>query len=62
MMATLIEAPAAQLERRLAHGAEVLFDMEQRGDTGADYARWLEAWTRLLEQYSALEDAELEAA
>jgi hypothetical protein len=62
MTATILETPAAALERRLAQGAAVLFDMEQRGDTGVEYAKWLNAWTDLLGQYAAVQDAELQAA
>jgi hypothetical protein len=51
------------LEDRLARGADLLFDMEQRGDTGLDYARWLEHYEALLAQYEALAaDRELVAA
>jgi hypothetical protein len=39
------------LEERLVRGAELLFDMEQRGDVGGEYDRWLHGWTELLEQY-----------
>ena len=57
-MSSATLAPAAEaLEERLARGAELLFDMEQRGDTGADYARWLQRWVDLLEQYEELQAA-----
>jgi hypothetical protein len=47
-----IEAPPVpSLEERLTRGAELLFDMEQRGDTGPAYARWLQSWVELLQQY-----------
>lgn len=51
-----VEAPTRprELEMRLTRGAELLFDMEQRGDTGEEYGRWLRAWTELLEQYRTL--------
>jgi hypothetical protein len=42
------------LEDRLTRGADLLFDMELRGDTGADYARWLEHYVDLLQQYEQL--------
>lgn len=42
------------LEERLSNGAELLFDMEQRGEIGADYRRWMAAWTELLGEYEAL--------
>jgi hypothetical protein len=45
------------LEERLARGAEVLFDMEQRGETDADYARWLARWEELLQEYETLQAA-----
>jgi hypothetical protein len=44
-------ALATLLEERLERGAAVLFDMEQRGDTGPEYQRWLETWLELLRQY-----------
>lgn len=39
------------LEERLVRGADFLFDLEQRGETGPDYQRWLEGWIELLQQY-----------
>lgn len=45
------------LEQRLHRGADLLFDMEQRGDTSDEYGRWLAHWTSLLEEYEALEVA-----
>jgi hypothetical protein len=41
------------LEERLARGADLLFDMELRGDTGDEYVRWLSRWLELLAQYEA---------
>jgi hypothetical protein len=41
------------LYERLHRGAEILFTMEQQGDMGPDYVRWLQRWTELLEQYEA---------
>ncbi|HEX8918570.1 MAG TPA: hypothetical protein VF898_08710 [Chloroflexota bacterium] len=49
------ESDIDTLEARLSKGAELLFDMEQRGETGGEYARWLEYWMRLLEQYEGLQ-------
>ncbi len=57
-MSSATLAPTIErIEDRLARGAELLFDMEQRGDTGPDYVRWLEHWIDLLEQYEDLEAA-----
>jgi len=39
MAQAVIEGQVATLEERLARGAELLFDMEQRGDTGEEYER-----------------------
>jgi hypothetical protein len=47
---TRIEA----LEERLTRGAAVLFDREQRGETGEEYDRWLRGWLDLLEEYEQL--------
>lgn len=44
----------ALLEERLEKGAELLFDMEQRGDMGPDYGRWVSAWSDLLTEYEKL--------
>lgn len=41
------------LEERLSRGAELLFDMEQRGELGADYERWLARYVDLLGQYQS---------
>jgi hypothetical protein len=55
-MSQVITAPPAEvLEERLARGADWLFAMEQRGETGPEYARWLQIWMELLAQYEALE-------
>jgi hypothetical protein len=62
-MATLmIDSPPEALERRLAQGADILFDMERRGETGPEYQRWLGRWIDLLEQYEAQGDEALVAA
>jgi hypothetical protein len=42
------------LEERLSKGADLLFDMEQRGDTGFEYGRWMDAWADLLTEYESL--------
>lgn len=51
MIQVLPESPTVMLELRLARGAELLFDMEQRGDMGADYNRFLLHFLGLLEEY-----------
>jgi hypothetical protein len=51
MIQVLPESPTAMLEQRLARGAELLFDMEQRGDMGPDYNRFLLHFLGLLEEY-----------
>lgn len=49
-------APTVEgLEERLTRGADLLFDMEQRGDTGAEYLRWLQRWLQLLDRYEHLQ-------
>ena len=53
----MIQGPPASeahvLEERLQRGMELLFDMEQRGDVGADYERWLSHYKELLGQVPA---------
>lgn len=44
----------AVLEERLTRGAELLFDMEQRGEQGEDYLRWLRHYEDLIVQYERL--------
>ena len=61
-MPVLTEAPRQTLEKRLAQGADILFAMELRGDTGPEYARWLAAWLELLAEYESCGERELEAA
>ena len=57
-MSQLAVAPVEEmLEERLSRGAELLFDLEQRGEMGPDYQRWLQGWLDLLEQYEALKAA-----
>lgn len=51
MIQVLPESPTAMLEQRLMRGAELLFDMEQRGDTGPEYGRFLMHFVGLLEEY-----------
>jgi hypothetical protein len=51
MIQVLPESPTAMLEQRLARGAELLFDMEQSGDVGAEYNRLLLRFLGLLEEY-----------
>jgi hypothetical protein len=42
-MSAVAELPATELlEERLARGADLLFEMERRGDTGPEYRRWTE--------------------
>jgi hypothetical protein len=47
----LSDSPITMLEQRLERGGELLFDMEQRGDTGAEYQRFLTHFLGLLEEY-----------
>jgi hypothetical protein len=61
-MPTMMKTTADTLERRLSQGADILFDMEQRGDTGADYRQWLDRWIEMLAEYEAIQDAEPLAA
>jgi hypothetical protein len=51
------EAQTLALEERLSRGADLLFDMEQRGELGPEYHRWLRRWTELLAQYESLQAA-----
>lgn len=51
MIQILPESPALMLEQRLARGAELLFDMEQRGDTCGEYDRFLGHFLALLDEY-----------
>lgn len=61
-MVAVMDSPVPVLERRLAQGADILFDMEQRGDTGEEYCRWLKRWTELLDEYMAQASEILQAA
>lgn len=49
MLATM--SPVEVLEERLTRGAELLFDLEQRGDLGMQYMQWLRHWEALLVEY-----------
>ncbi len=51
MIDALAESPASMLVQRLQRGADLLFDMEQRGDFGDEYERFLNHFVRLLGEY-----------
>lgn len=51
MIQVLPESPITLLVQRLERGGELLFDMEQRGDTGAEYDRFLAHFLGLLAEY-----------
>ncbi len=51
MIQILPDSPISLLEQRLERGGELLFDMEQRGDTGPEYDRFLAHFLGLLAQY-----------
>jgi hypothetical protein len=53
MSQAAVEERVETLEERLARGATILFDMEQRGETGAQYSHWYERWAELLEEYES---------
>jgi hypothetical protein len=53
----VLEIDVTTLEQRLQRGADLLFLMEQQGDTGIDYQRWLSGYTDLLRQYEILRAA-----
>jgi hypothetical protein len=48
---------AEELEERLSRGAELLFDMELRGETAGNYESWLQRWQELLIEYESLDAA-----
>lgn len=50
----VLETDVETLEQRLHRGAQLLFEMELRGETGADYQRWLLGYVDLLNQYESL--------
>lgn len=51
MIQTVPELKPPSVEERLARGAELLFDMERRGDVGPDYDRYLRYFMTLLDEY-----------
>lgn len=53
----VLETNVEALEQRLHRGAQLLLEMEERGDTGSDYQRWLAGYTDLLSQYESLHAA-----
>jgi hypothetical protein len=53
----VLETDVEALEQRLHRGAQLLLEMEERGDTGSDYQRWLAGYTDLLSQYESLHAA-----
>jgi hypothetical protein len=55
MSQVMTEARVDTLMERLVRGADVLFEMEQRGETDARYSRWLAGWLQLLAEYEALD-------
>ncbi|MGH2442424.1 MAG: hypothetical protein ACRDFX_04605 [Chloroflexota bacterium] len=46
--------PRLALEERLTRGADLLLEMEQRGELGVEYHRWLAHWLVLLGEYEEL--------
>jgi hypothetical protein len=54
--------PATTIEDRLQRGADLLFELEQRNETGPEYQRWLNGWLRLLQQYEEQPANQLQAA
>ena len=54
MSTATIMAPRDVLQERLSRGADILFDMEQRGDTGQQYLDWLSRWEAMLREYEEL--------
>lgn len=57
MSQVMTESRAEALMERLARGADLLFDMEQRGEVDSRYNRWFAAWLDLLTEYEALDPA-----
>lgn len=57
MSVASVEPSRAVLEDRLTRGADLLFDMEQRGETGPEYQRWLQIWIELLDHYERVQAA-----
>ena len=56
-MQVQIDSPVITLEQRLARGVELLFEMEQQGDLGGEYERYLRLWYSLLDQYELMQSA-----
>lgn len=50
----VLEIDVETLEQRLHRGAQLLYEMEQRGDMGTEYQRWLVGYVDLLNQYESL--------
>jgi hypothetical protein len=46
-----------ELVQRLERGARLLFDLEERGECGQEYERWLAGWLNLLAQYESVDAA-----
>jgi len=46
-----------ELEERLRNGVQYLFELERRGETNGEYARWLDRWVAMLQQYEELQAA-----
>lgn len=51
------ESDVEVLEDRLSRGADLLFDMERRGEIEGEYERYLEHYTLLLREYEQLKAA-----
>ena len=47
------ESEAEVLVGRLTRGADLLFDMEQRGETGPEYETYFDLYRDLLRRYEA---------
>ncbi len=62
MNAVLVEQPPIRLEERLKNGAELLFEMESRGQRSVNYQRWLKAWLELLDRYESLHHHAIQSA
>lgn len=57
MAQAVAPSPVVNLEERLVRGAAFLFDLEQKGDMGAEYERWLQHWIELLREYEQAQAA-----
>ncbi len=51
------ESDVEVLEERLSRGAEILFDMERRGECEGEYERYLDHYTLLLGEYEQMQAA-----